>query len=152
MKSFPTPLCVLLVFAVFLAGCSGTNTTTVGLKIELAKVARQSNGTTQVTWRVVNPNIVPYLLAEATHRIYLDGVLVGAVNDREAIAIPAQTNQERTTALTVAGPAGESALSAAAKTGSAAYRVESHVLVRLYGDTTEKGDLQGAGTVPVTRE
>jgi LEA14-like dessication related protein len=105
-----------------------------------------------VTWRVVNPNIVPYLLAQATHRIYLDGVLVGSVNDREPIAIPAQTNQERTMPLVLAGAGADRALAAALKAGSAAYRVETNVLVRLYGDTTEKGDLQGAGTVPVANQ
>jgi hypothetical protein len=139
-----------MMIAVFLAGCGGPNTATVGLKIELAKVVRQADGQVQVTWRVVNPNIVPYLLAQATHRIYLDGALVGSLDDREAIAIPAQTNLERTTALVPAGPGAERGLAAAATAGSAAYRVESTVIVRLYGDTTEKSTLQGAGTVPVT--
>ena len=149
MKSFPTPLALLLVVAALLAGCGGPSTTTVGLKIELAGVARQSDGRAQVTWRVVNPNIVPYLLARVSHRIYLDGVLVGTLDDREALAIPSQANQERTAALVSAGPAAERALAAAAATGSAAYRVESNVVVRLYGETTEKGELRGAGTVPV---
>ncbi len=149
MKPFPAPLTFLLVLAAFLAGCGSPNTTTVGLKVELAGVARQADGHALVTWRVVNPNIVPYLLARVSHRIYLDGTLVGSVDDREALAIPSQTNQERTTALVSAGPAAERALAAAATAGSAAYRVESNVLVRLYGDTTEKGELRGAGTVPV---
>jgi hypothetical protein len=149
MKLFSTPLALLLILTAFLAGCGGPNTTTVGLKIELTSVARQTDGRAQVTWRVVNPNIVPYLLARTTHRVYLDGVLVGSLDDREVLAIPAQANQERTTVLISAGPAAERALAAAAAAGSAAYRVETNVLVRLYGETTDKGELRGAGTVPV---
>ena len=149
MKLFPTPLCVLFVFAAFLAGCGGPNTTTVGLKVELSRVAHGGNGRTEVSWRLVNPNIVPYLLARATHKIYLDGVLVGTVDDREALAVPAQSNQDRTSPLTSAGAGAEAALANAARNGSAAYRVESVVVVRLFGETTEKTDLRATGTVPV---
>jgi LEA14-like dessication related protein len=150
MKSLPAPLSLLLLVTFFLAGCGGPNTTTVGLKIELTRVVRQANGGAQVTWRVVNPNIVPYLLARATHHVYLDGVAVGTLDDSEALAIPAQTNQERTTTLAAAGTAAEQALAAAAKAGAATYRLDSNVIVRLYGDTVEKSELHGAGTVPVS--
>ena len=149
MKFFPAPLCALLVFAALLTGCGGPNTTMVGLKMELARVAPAGNGRAEVTWRIVNPNIVPYLLARATHRVYLDGVLVGTIDDREALAVPQQSNQDRTSPLAVAGPGAEAALATALKNGSAAYRMESAVVVRLFGDTTEKTDLRASGTVPV---
>jgi hypothetical protein len=66
------------------------------------------------------------------------------------MAIPAQTNQDRTMALTVAGTATEQALAKAATAGSATYRLESTVIVRLYGEETEKTELRATGTVPVT--
>jgi hypothetical protein len=150
MKFLPAPLCALLVFATLLAGCGGPNTTTVGLKVELVGIARTSDGRTQVTWRLLNPNIVPYLVARATHRISLDGAQIGTVDDREVLAIPAQTNAERTSVLKPAGAGTDAALAAAAKNGSGSYRVETTLVISLFGDTTEKGDLRGAGTVPVT--
>lgn len=148
MKKFLTPFFLLALAALFTAGCGGPNTTMVGLQVELAGISRESAGT-QVTWRVVNPNIVPYLIAQANHRIYLDGVLVGTISDRDALAIPAQSRPERTSLLVSAGPAAERALAAAATSGSAAYRLDSVVTIRLFGDTTDKSDLRGAGTVTV---
>jgi LEA14-like dessication related protein len=150
MKSLPTPLILSLLLSLFLAGCGGPSNVTVGLKTELVAVARQSNGQTLVTWRAVNPNVVPYLLASATHRVYLDGILIGSVTDREALAIPAQTNQDHTVALTLVGGGAEQALAKAATVGSAAYRLETTVIVRLYGEETEKSELRATGTVPVT--
>lgn len=149
MKSLPTPFLLFVIAAAFLAGCSGPSNTTVGLKVELTRIA-VANGATQVTWRVLNPNLVPYLIGESSHRVYLDGTLVGSLQDREALAIPSQSTQERTTALVPAGAAAERALAAAVAAGSANYRVEMNVLVRLYGDTTEKGELRAQGTVPVS--
>ena len=52
--------------------------------------------------------------------------------------------------MTVAGPAAERTLAAAAVAGSGAYRLESTVLMRLYGDMTDKSSLTAAGKVPVT--
>ena len=150
MKSFPTPLLLGLLLSVLLAGCGGPSTVTVGLKTELAAIAHHGNGQTLVTWRVVNPNVVPYLLASASHRIYLDGVLVGTVTDREPMAIPAQSRQERTVALTANGPAAAETLAKAASAGSAAYRLESNVVVRLFGEETDKSEMRSTGTVPVT--
>ncbi len=151
MPKFLTPLFLAAVLAA-LAGCgSSTNsTTTAGLKLELTGLARAADGSTRVAWRVVNPNVVSYLLAEASHRVYLDGVLIGTVNDREPVAILAQAHVDLTSPLTVAGPAAERTLTAAATTGSGAYRLESVILFRIYGDTTEKTNLSAAGQVPVT--
>jgi hypothetical protein len=30
-----------------------------------------------LSWRVVNPNIVPYLVAQSSHKVQLNGVVVG---------------------------------------------------------------------------
>ena len=150
MKKFLTPFFLVTLFAALAAGCGGPNTAMVGLKVELTGLTRNGEGNTQVSWRVVNPNIVPYLVAQANHRIYLDGVLVGTITDREAAALPAQSKAERTNPLVIAGPTAERALAAAATAGTAAYRLESSVTIRLYGETTDRSDLRATGTVPVT--
>ncbi len=146
MKKYFAPVLLLLL----LAGCSSNNTITVGLKIELTGIARSHDGTTQVSWRIVNPNIVSYLVDETTHRIYLNGTLVGTTQENEAMAIPAQTNANRTTKLVTAGAAAERTLSEAIAAGTATYRTESIIIIRLYGDKTDKSSLTSAGKVPVT--
>lgn len=149
MKKFPTPLFLIALAAALLAGCSSSNTAMVGLNVELAGITRDG-ANTHVAWRVVNPNIVSYLVAQANHRIYLDGVLVGTVIDRDALAVPAQNKADRISPLTLAGPAAERAVAAAAAAGSAAYRLESMVTIRLYGETTDRSELRATGNVPVT--
>jgi hypothetical protein len=149
MKKFLAPLFLLTLFAAFAAGCGSTGNIMVGLKTELTGIDHTAGGT-QVSWRLVNPNVVPYLVAKATHRIYLDGVLVGTIHDDETVAVPAQNNLDRRHPLQAAGPAAERALAAASAAGSASYRVESSLLIRLYGDTTEKTSLTSSGKVPFT--
>lgn len=146
MKRFFIPFFSLLL----LAGCSSNNTITVGLKVELTGIARGNDGTTQVSWRIVNPNIVSYLVDETTHRIYLNGTLVGTIQEKGAMAIPAQTNANRTTRLVPSGAAAEHTLSEAIAAGTATYRTESIIIIRLYGDKTDKSNLTSAGKVPVT--
>jgi LEA14-like dessication related protein len=149
MKKILAPLFLATLLAFVAAGC-GSNTTMVGLNVELGGISRGGGGQVEVTWRVANPNIVPYLVAQASHRIYLDGVLVGTINDKDALALPAQNKAERTSPLVLAGPAAERTVAAAIAAGSATYRLESTVTIRLYGDNTDKSDLRGAGTVTVT--
>ncbi len=149
MKKFLTPFFLVTLLAL-LAGCSSNNTITAGLKIELMGLARASDGSTRVSWRMVNPNVISYLMSEASHRIYLNGVLIGTVNDREPLAVMPQTHTDRTSPLASAGPAGDSALAAAATAGSAPYRVESTIVIQLYGEMIDKSKLMAVGTVPVT--
>lgn len=149
MKKFLTPL-FLLAALTLLAGCSSNNNTTAGIKIELTGVARASDGSTRVSWRVTNPNVVAYLVSQSTHRIYLNGVLVGTVLDREAVAVTAQAHTDVTSPMTSAGPGGDAAVAAAATTGSATYRLESAIVVQLYGEILDKSNLTATGTVPVT--
>lgn len=149
MKQFLTPFFLVTLLAL-LAGCSSNNSTTAGVRIELTGLARASDGSTRVSWRVANPNVISYLVAEATHRIYLNGVLIGTVNDREPLAVMPQAHTDRTSSLASAGPAADSALAAAVAAGSAAYRVESAIVVQLYGETVDKSNLTATGTVPVT--
>jgi hypothetical protein len=41
-------------------------------------------------------------------------------------------------------------LAGAASAGSAAYRVESSITIRLFGESTERTSLASSGTVPIT--
>jgi len=150
MKKFPAWILLLPVFLFFAAGCGGPNTAMVGLKVELSGVTRAGDGRAHVSWRIVNPNIVPYLVARTSHKVYLDGVLVGTVDDRDALAVPAQSKPQRTAPLNSAGAAGDAAIAKAVATGSASYRLESTVTIRLFGENTDKSDLTASGTVPVT--
>lgn len=150
MKKFLTPLFLIASLAL-LAGCSSSNNnTTAGVKIELTGVARASDGSTRVSWRVANPNVISYLVSQSTHRIYLNGVLIGTVLDREPVAVMPQAHTDVTSLLTSAGPAADAALAATATTGSAAYRVESAIVIQLYGEMIDKSSLTATGTVPVT--
>lgn len=152
MKKFLAPFFLVSLLALLGTGCSSSNTITAGLRVELTGIARAGDGTTRADWRVINPNVVSYLLAQSTHRVYLDGVLVGTITDKDAMALPANNHSARSATLTSAGPAAERTLSTAAAAGSAAYRVESSVIIRLYGDSTERSSLSGAGTVPVSNK
>ena len=150
MKQLITPLFLLGFLAALTMGCSNGQVITVGLKVELIGIQRAGDGTAQVTWRVNNPNVVSYLLSNTRHRIYLNGTLVGSAVDIEPTAFPAQTSVDRTAKLSLADAAAARVLSEAAAAGSASYRIDTQVIVLLYGDVTEKGSLTHAGTVPVT--
>lgn len=150
MKKFLTPLFLTALVTLLFAGCNSANTTMVGLNVELAGVNHAGDGTTTVTWRVLNPNVISYLVAEASHRVYLDGVLVGSIDDKEPLAVLAQNQTDRTSRLVTAGPAAERVIAAAATAGTASYRLESTVTIRLYGETTDRSKRTAAGTVRVT--
>jgi len=149
MKKPFVALLLLIALATMLAGC-GTPAVSVGLKIELVRVVVAADGSAQVNWRVVNPNIVPYLLAKGSHRISLNGVPVGTVNANDALGIPAQQTAEGTNPLIVEGGAAKQALESALAAGSAKYKVESTLTVRIYDEVIDKSKLLNSGTVPVT--
>lgn len=150
MKKFLTPFFLVTLLTMLGTGCSSSNTITAGLRVELTGLARADDGTTRADWRVVNPNVVSYLLAQSSHRVYLDGVLVGTFTDKEAMALPANNHSARSSLLKSDGAAAERTLAAAAAAKSASYRVESDIIIRLYGDSTERSGLSSTGTVPVT--
>ncbi len=149
MKKFLTPLFLATLLAL-LAGCSSNNSTTAGVKIELTGLVRASDGSTRASWRVVNPNVISYLVSQASHRIYLKDVLIGTVDDRDPLAVMPQAHTDRTSPLASAGPAADNALAAAVTNGSSTYRLESTIVVQLYGEMTDKTNLTATGTVPVT--
>lgn len=150
MNKYLARFSLAALFAAFAIGCTSHDTTTVGLKIALTGIVSDEAGAAQVTWRLVNPNVVPYLVDETTQQIFIDGVLVGTTKTREPLAVPAHSQVNRTSPLVPAGAAAKRTLAAAAAAGSAAYRVNLAIVIRLYGDTTDKSTLTGSGTVPVT--
>lgn len=152
MKKSFTPLLWLICSTLFVAGCSSydAKTIAVGLSVELTGIERASDGTVAVTWNLVNPNVASYLLTRVSNKIYLDGNLVGTALDTNPMAFPAQQSVSKVTRLTLAGPEGERRIAAAAGRGHAAYRVETQIIIQLYGETTEKGTLVHSGSVQVT--
>jgi len=151
MKRLLLPLCLLACVAIFQSGCkTGASIIVTGLRVELTGIERTADGATTVNWRVVNPNVAPYLIGHSSHKIFLNGTLVGTVAEKNAMAVPAQTNVNATGGLVVAGAEAEKLLASLARQGPASYRVESNVLVIIYGDTEEKGDFVTSGSVSVT--
>jgi hypothetical protein len=150
MKKFLTPFLLAALAALLGSGCSSSNTITAGLRVELTEIVRAADGTTRADWRMVNPNVVSYLLAETSHRVYLNGTLVGTITDKEAMALPAKNQSARSAVLRTEGDGAGRVLAGAASAGSAAYRVESSVTIRLFGESTERTSLASSGTVPVT--
>lgn len=152
MKKSLTPLLLLACSFLFLAGCStfDRGIAIVGLSVELTGIERAADGTVSVSWNLVNPNIASYLIARASHKIFLDGRLVGTTVNEEPTAIPAQQSVNKVTPLKLADTAAGRLIAEAAARGSAAYRVDTQLLIRVYGETTDKGDLTHSGSVPVT--
>ena len=152
MKNTPLSLLLLAGCGLFLAGCSGFNrgVTAVGLSVELTGIERAGDGSVSVVWKLINPNVSPYLLERVSQKIYLNGTLVGTTLDTAAMAVPAQQAAGKSSPLTPAGPAAGRLIAEAAVQGSASYRVETQLLIRLYGDVTDKGALSNTGSVPVT--
>lgn len=149
MKHWITPF--LLLGTLLLAAC-GTSSDIIsrGLRISLVKIERAGDGSYDITWQVINPNVVAYVVDRSEHKIYLDDVLVGTVSKKNRLGVPTQNRAEGVDKLTVAGPAAVAKLTQAAAHGSAAYRVESIVWVLLADDETSKSSLSSTGTVEVS--
>lgn len=151
MKRLLLPLGLLACVAIFQHGCKNVGAVVVtGLRTELTGIERTGDGTTTVSWRIVNPNVASYLLGHSNHKVFLNGTLVGTFAERDAMAVPAQNNAAKTSRLVVAGAAAEKLLTGAAGQGPVSYRVQSSLVVVIYGDSEEKGDLVSTGSVPVT--
>ena len=151
MKKCLLPLFLLVYGLVFQSGCNSNGTIiVVGLRIELTGIERTTDGTATVSWRVMNPNVAPYLLARTSHKIYLNGTLVGTTVDNEPMAVPARNNAGKTSKLILAGPAAGRLLAEAVGHGPVSYRLDSSLLVLIYNDTTEKSSLSSTGPVTVS--
>ena len=144
--------------ALFLAGllicsfsaCSNVSEIIAGeLKVALAKIERTGDGSVQVTWVVENPNVVSYLVSKGTHRIMLNGTLIGTIVQDLPLGVPANSQLERTGLLVPAGPAAGAVIDQAVQQGSAAYQVDSTVILLILDDKFEKVRLARSGTVAV---
>ncbi len=149
MKNWLTPL--LLVLSLFALGACSSNSDIIstGLKIELTRVERDHDGAIHVTWRVRNPNVVSYLIDRSIHRVKLDGVVLGTINDNARLGVPPQSPAERTSVIQAAGAMGAEQFAQLAAKGSASYQVESTIQLLLYDDEISKSSLSNSGTVSV---
>ncbi|MEJ1974059.1 MAG: hypothetical protein WDM96_16870 [Lacunisphaera sp.] len=150
MKKWLAPLFVLTaLFA--LTACENTSAVVSrGLSITVTKIERSAGGSYDVTWQVVNPNVVAYAVDHSEHKLFLDGVLVGTVSRKSAQGVPPQAQAEGTDPLVLAGPAASDKLAQALAQGSANYRVESTIWVLLIDDDLSKSQLISTGTTAVT--
>jgi hypothetical protein len=96
-----------------------------------------------VTIRIINPNVVAYNVAKAEHRIHLNGRLLGTVKIDRPVGVPAQNSS--------AQQIGSIKLDAGATlpSGIAEYRMESELLLRLWGESTQDLELSSSGSVTV---
>lgn len=149
MKNWLTPL--LLVVSLFILGActSSSEIISTGLKIELTRVERASDGTISVTWRVRNPNVVSYLIDRSIHRVKLDGLVLGTITDTARLGVPAQSPAERTSVIAPNGAMSADQFAQLATKGTASYQVDSTVYLLIYDDEITKASLSGAGTVSV---
>ena len=143
-----TRLLLAVLLASSLSSCSNVSEIIAGeLKVALSKIERAGDGTVQVTWRVENPNVVSYLISKGTHKIILNGTLVGTIVQDTPMGIPASNQLERTGLLVTAGQATGPIIDQAVAQGSAAYRVDSTVFLLILDDKFEKVHLTRSGTV-----
>jgi hypothetical protein len=151
MKQLFTPLLLLSLVLCGLTGCSSTSEIiSAGLRIELTQVQRDSSGGVQVTLRVHNPNVVSYLFSKSSHKLTLNGTLVGTMTDTAPLGLAQLNRAERTLPLVPAGAAATDVIDRAIAQGSASYQLTSSMLVLIIDEDTEKIPLSASGSVPVT--
>lgn len=153
MKSRMLPLLLVLLAALGLAGCTNVSeVVSAGLRIELVRLERSGDGAVQVTWRLRNPNVVPYLIDRSTHKVTLNGAALGTFADGNRVGIQPQSMVERTDVLVPANGQVSGQVAQLAAAGTASYRVESTVWILIVDDQKEKASLVGTGTVAVTAQ
>jgi hypothetical protein len=151
MKHLFTPLLLLCLVFGGLTGCShNTEIISAGLRIELTQIQRDNAGGVQVTWRLHNPNVVSYLFTKSSHKITLNGTVIGTVSDTAPLGLPQFNQIDRTLPLVPANPAVAEIIDRAIAQGAAAYRLESTLVVLIVDEDTEKIPLSASGSVPVT--
>ena len=128
------------VAVLFFASCSSPRF--AGLGLELTALDRAADGSVTATVRVVNSNVVAFNFSLSRHTLIVDGREIGELLISQPTGIPPQTAVEQTGTVTLKRGAELSA-------GPASYRLESRIVVRLWGDRTENADLKGSGNVVV---
>jgi LEA14-like dessication related protein len=152
MKRLPVSILLLALVAVIPTGCENpSKVLATGLKVELTGIERTGDGAVSVSWRIENTNIVAYLLSRVSHKIYLNGTNVGTIVDEEPMGVPANSKGERTSKLKLADrDTASRLLTEAVARGSAVYRMDTQLVVRIYDESVERAALSASGTVPVT--
>ena len=151
MKRFFAPVFLLTLLGTCVLGCRNTSVIiATGLRVELTAITNNADGTVSASWRMVNPNIASYLLSSTSHKVYLNGVLLGTITDHEPLGVPASTSVDRASKLGGGDAAASRTLANAAAKGAGDYRVDSQIVIRIYDETIEKAVLTNSGTVPVT--
>ena len=148
MKKLSLLLLTGLLACGFIA-CTSADIMSNGLSIALTRIERSGDGTVHVTWHIGNPNIVSYLLTKGTHKLTLNGTLVGTVLDNARLGLPAQNQVESSGRLILTGPASASVIDQAVAQGSASYKLESTVTMLIVDDKVERFPLTASGNVPV---
>jgi len=130
---------LLLGALALLSGCGSAGNVMAGLRFELVSVEREG---AKVTMRIVNPNMVAYNVDSVAYTIQLDGKVVGTMQVRKPTGVPAQNVALQTGTLTLAP-------GATLTPGTANYRLDMKIVLRLYDDRTEDAKMSAVGTVVV---
>ncbi len=150
MKRLLTPVFLLALLAAFLPACTNTSRIiATGLEIEVTGIERASDGTVTASWQIKNPNIVAYLISRVKHKIVLNGVNLGSIDESEPLPLPIGGKGGRTSKLSGVDAAATRVLTEAASLGSANYRLDTQITILVYDDTFEKAGLTHSGTVSV---
>jgi LEA14-like dessication related protein len=151
MKRLLAPVFLLALLAALPAGCANpAKLIAVGLKIEVTAIERAADGTITAAWHVDNSNVVAYLVSRVSHKIYLNGTYLGAVEENEPMAIPAGAKAGRTSKLSGGDVATARVITEAAAGGSGSYRIDTVIVFRLYDEEVQRSELAGSGTATVT--
>lgn len=145
MKPLLSSLLASLGLITLLAGCGSPNVSTTGLGIRLVTIEQASDGSAVATLRITNPNVVSYNFSKSNHRVFVDGRQVGTIAINRATGVPARSSAATQQGVFVAkdGPLPEGALN---------YRLESQIVLTLWGDKREDFRLQSSGTAQVIRK
>lgn len=153
MKRFLTPLfslALLILAAGSVTGCSSSHRIiSNGLELEITGIESASDGTVAVSWRIKNSNVVAYLFSHLSHKIQLNGVPLGVIEEREALGVPASSEAGRTSKLIPQDAAAARAITEAVNAGSGNYHIDTQITILVYDDAKEKSVISGSGTVPV---
>lgn len=139
MKQFVLSLFLIGGALGLLTSCSSQNTLT-GLNVELTSLENSSDGSVKATVRIGNPTLVAFNIVSAEHKLIVDGRTVGTLKITQPIGMAPQTVAEHVGVVKGASNVAR---------GAGAYRIESKLELRLYGDNTRAIKLQGSGTVAV---
>src|SRR6478735_3128151 len=149
MKKWITPLLVVAALLVSAGWRSTGDIVGTGLIVDLVKIQQTAPDAYVVTWRLENPNVVPYVIDHSVHRLSIDGAPVGTLEEKDRFGVPPQTTVEHSIALTLNGAAAKEKMALALANGKADYQLDSAAWLLLVDDNLTKYNRTRTGTVPV---